>query len=146
MGIGPVEYMIVAFPGNEFKGAQTVPALKELVDAGTIRTHRSRVRHQGRGRHGGGRPSSCDLDSDVYKAFDALSPETMGLLNEEDLGGRRGRSSTRTHPPHLLAWEDVWATKLRDAIVCGQGASSSISSGSPTRSSRQLVDFAEANK
>ena len=36
MGIGPVEYMIVAFPGNQFKG-EIAPALKELVDAGTIR-------------------------------------------------------------------------------------------------------------
>jgi hypothetical protein len=36
MGIGPVEYMIVAFPGNQFKG-EIVPALQELVDAGTIR-------------------------------------------------------------------------------------------------------------
>jgi len=31
MSIGPVEYMIVAFPGNQFKG-EIVPALKELVD------------------------------------------------------------------------------------------------------------------
>jgi hypothetical protein len=35
--IGPVDYMIVAFPGNEFRG-EIAPALGELVDAGTIRT------------------------------------------------------------------------------------------------------------
>ena len=36
MSVGPVEYMIVAFPGNQFKG-EIIPALQELVDNGTIR-------------------------------------------------------------------------------------------------------------
>jgi hypothetical protein len=34
--IGPVDYLIVAFPGNEFRG-EIAPALAELVEAGTIR-------------------------------------------------------------------------------------------------------------
>jgi hypothetical protein len=33
MAIGPVEYMIVAFPGNKFSG-EIVPALAELVTTG----------------------------------------------------------------------------------------------------------------
>ena len=36
MGIGPVEYGVVAFPGNKFKG-EIAPALGELVESGTIR-------------------------------------------------------------------------------------------------------------
>ena len=34
--LGPVDFALVAFPGNRFKG-EIVPALKELVDNGTIR-------------------------------------------------------------------------------------------------------------
>jgi Family of unknown function (DUF6325) len=34
--IGPVDYLIVAFPGNEFRG-EIAPALADLVEAGTIR-------------------------------------------------------------------------------------------------------------
>ena len=34
--IGPVEYLIVAFPGNKFRG-QIAPAVADLVEAGTIR-------------------------------------------------------------------------------------------------------------
>ena len=34
--IGPVDYLIVAFPGNKFKG-EIAPAIADLVDAGTIR-------------------------------------------------------------------------------------------------------------
>ena len=40
--LGPVDYMIVAFPGNEFRG-EIAPALAELVDAGHP-DHRPRVR------------------------------------------------------------------------------------------------------
>ena len=34
--IGPVDYAVIAFPGNQFKG-EIVPALGDLVEAGTIR-------------------------------------------------------------------------------------------------------------
>jgi len=36
MGIAPVDYLAVAFPGNKFSGA-ILPEIKKLVDAGTIR-------------------------------------------------------------------------------------------------------------
>ena len=36
MSFGPIEYLIVGFPGNKFKG-EIVPALAELVENGTIR-------------------------------------------------------------------------------------------------------------
>ena len=37
MGIGPVEYMVVAFPGNKFKG-EIIPAthFTKLRDAGLV--------------------------------------------------------------------------------------------------------------
>ena len=34
--IGPVDYAIIAFPGNQFRG-EIGPALADLVDSGTIR-------------------------------------------------------------------------------------------------------------
>ena len=34
--IGPVDYVIVAFPGNKFRG-EVVPALGGLVESNTIR-------------------------------------------------------------------------------------------------------------
>ena len=36
MGVGPVDVVIVGFPGNKFTG-RIAPALMELVDSGTIR-------------------------------------------------------------------------------------------------------------
>ena len=45
----------------------------------------------------------ADLDSDVFKAFDALSPETMGLLNQDDLAaaGRGTRAELVGGAPRL---------------------------------------------
>ena len=34
--LGPVEYVVFAFDGNEFNG-EIIPALREIVDAGTVR-------------------------------------------------------------------------------------------------------------
>ncbi len=36
MGVGPVDVVIIGFPGNKFTG-RIAPALMELVDTGTIR-------------------------------------------------------------------------------------------------------------
>ena len=39
MALGPVDVVIIGFPGNNFNG-DIAPAIMELVDAGTIRADR----------------------------------------------------------------------------------------------------------
>ena len=118
MSIGPVEYLIVAFPGNQFKG-EIVPALQEQVEAGNIRI--IDLAFVMKDADGAVVTAELgDLDSEVFKAFDALSPETMGLLNEEDLAAA-GEELDPNSSAALLVWEDVWATKIRDAIVNAGG-------------------------
>jgi hypothetical protein len=83
MDIGPVEYLIVAFPGNKFTG-DIVPALAEQVEAGTIRViDLAFVTKDADGNVGAFELS--DLDSEVEQAFGALSGGDGGLLNSEDL-------------------------------------------------------------
>src|SRR6186997_2166487 len=36
MSLGPIELLVIKFPGNQFRG-EIAPALLELVDSGTIR-------------------------------------------------------------------------------------------------------------
>ena len=142
MSIGPVEYMIVAFPGNKFKG-EIVPALQELVDSGTIRIiDLAFVVKDADGTVG--TAELADLDSDVFKAFDALSPETMGLLNQDDLAAA-GEELDPNSSAALLVWEDVWATKLRDAIVNAKGELLDLERV-PYEVVQAAVDFAEANR
>jgi uncharacterized membrane protein len=142
MGIGPVEYMIVAFPGNQFKG-EIAPALKELVDAGTIRI----IDLAFVMKDAGGAvvtAEMADLDSEVFKAFDALSPETLGLLNEEDLVAA-GEELEPNSSAALLVWEDVWATKVRDAIRNAGGELLDLER-IPGEVVEAAVEFANANK
>jgi hypothetical protein len=110
--------MIVAFPGNRLKG-EIVPALAELVEAGTLRIiDLAFVMKDADGVVV--TAEMGDLDSEVFKAFDALSPETMGLLNQDDLAAA-GEELEPNSSAALLVWEDVWATKLRDAILNAGG-------------------------
>ncbi|HEY7755664.1 MAG TPA: DUF6325 family protein [Actinomycetota bacterium] len=118
MSIGPVEYMIVAFPGNKFKG-EIIPALGELVESGTIRIIDLALVI----KEADGTVTALelgDLDSDVFNAFDALTPEVQGLLNEDDLQAA-GEELEPNSTAALLVWEDVWATKLADAIRNADG-------------------------
>jgi hypothetical protein len=118
MGIGPVEYMIVAFPGNRFKG-EIIPALAELVDSGTIRViDLAFVTKDADGSVA--TLEAGDLDSEVYQAFDALTSETMGLLNENDLFAAAEELEPNSSAA-LLVWEDLWATKLAESIRNADG-------------------------
>jgi hypothetical protein len=141
MSIGPVEYLIVAFPGNQFKG-EIVPALAELVEAGTIRIiDLAFVMKDADGAVVAAEVG--DLDSEVFKAFDALSPEGLGLLNEEDLAAA-GEAFEPNSSAALLVWEDVWATKLRDAILNAGGEVLDLER-LPYEVVQAAVEFAHAN-
>lgn len=118
MSIGPVEYMVVAFPGNRFKG-EIAPALGDLVDNGTIRI----IDLAFVGKDADGNVLAFELEdagSEVGSAFASIKHERRGLLNEDDVravGGALDPNSSAA----LLVWEDLWATKVRDAIVNAGG-------------------------
>ena len=85
-----------------------------------------------------------DLDSEVFKALDALTPETLGLLNEEDLAAAAEELEPNSSAA-LLVWEDVWATKLRDAILNAGGELLDLER-LPYEVVQAAIEFANANK
>ena len=114
--IGPVDYMIVAFPGNRFRG-EIAPALAELVEAGTIRI----IDLAFVGKNADGEILAfelTDLDPDVRKGFENAGVEVNGLFNEDDLMSAGEKLEPNTSAA-LLVWENVWARnvaqKIRDA-------------------------------
>jgi Family of unknown function (DUF6325) len=114
--IGPVDYMIVAFPGNEFRG-EIAPALAELVDAGTIRI----IDLAFVGKSATGEIVAfelTDLDPEVRAGFERAGVEVSGLFNEDDLMAA-GEELEPDTSAALLVWENVWARnvaeKIRDA-------------------------------
>jgi len=111
--IGPVEYMIVAFPGNEFTG-EIAPALQDLVDSETIRIiDLAFVAKDSDGKVAGFELS--DLDPEVQAALEKTGAEASGLFNEEDLMAA-GEELEPNSSAALLVWEDLWATRLVEAL------------------------------
>src|SRR5829696_6347170 len=81
--IGPVEYIVVGFPGNKFRG-EIAPALADLVEAGTIRI--IDIAFAGKNENGDVIAFELSaLDADVRKALENLGAEPTGLFSEEDL-------------------------------------------------------------
>jgi hypothetical protein len=111
--IGPVEYIVVGFPGNRFKG-DIAPALADLVEAGTIRI--IDIAFATKDENGEiGAFELSDLDDDVQKALEKLGAEPTGLFNEDDLMAVAETLDTNSSAA-VLAWENVWANPVAAAI------------------------------
>jgi hypothetical protein len=111
--IGPVQYLIVSFPGNQFKG-EILPELANLVESGTIRI----IDLAFVGKDASGNTlmfELSDLDPAIQEQFGAIGAEATGLFNEEDLKAAADELDNESSAA-LLVWEDVWATKLAAAI------------------------------
>jgi Family of unknown function (DUF6325) len=111
--IGPVDYAIVAFPGNQFQG-EIAPALAELVDAGTIRI----IDATFVAKDADGTVVALELTElapDVQEALDALGIEVTGLFNEEDILAA-GEELEPDSSAALLVWENVWARNVAQAM------------------------------
>lgn len=118
MGMGPVEYMVVAFPGNQFKG-EIAPALKDLVDSGTIRVLDLAFVHKDEA----GDVTALELEdegSELMAAMSWMFEERDGFLNTgdlEDIGDALDPNSSAA----ILVWEDLWAARFADAVANAGG-------------------------
>ena len=111
--IGPVDYAIIAFPGNQFRG-EIAPALADLVDAGTIRI----IDAAFVGKDEDGTVLAFELTElapDVQEALDSLGIEVEGLFNDEDIMAA-GEELEPNSSACLLIWENVWARKVAQAM------------------------------
>jgi hypothetical protein len=116
--IGPVEYLIVAFPGNKFRG-EIAPALADLVEAGTIRI--MDIAFVGKDEDGNVAGFELmDLDPDVREGLENLGIEVTGLFSEEDLEAAAEELDPNTSAA-LLVWEDVWAREVAEAMRAAGG-------------------------
>ena len=118
MGLGPVEYVIIDFPGGTMSGG-IVPALKELIASGTIRiVDMTFIRKDANGHVEPLELSQLDLQDAV--PYEELEGEIDDLINAEDI-----QQAAAKLPPNSIAgvfvWEDVWATRFADAVRSAHG-------------------------
>lgn len=140
--IGPVEYMAVAFPGNKFTG-EIVPALKELVDSGTVRI----IDLAFVAKDADGSIAALEieeLEADVGVAFKALEAQIGELVNEEDLMAV-GEELEPNSSAAVLVWEDTWATRFAKAIRDAGGIVLDLER-IPNEIVQSALDFAEGKQ
>lgn len=119
MALGPIEVLVVAFPGNEFNG-QIIPELERLVESDTIALIDGLfIRKDADGtvtfvefeEEGGGAEAmqlvelmnqvdSLISDEDVMEIADGLEPDSSAAM---------------------LVFENTWAKPFADAIVESNG-------------------------
>jgi len=113
MGIGPVEYGVVAFPGNKFKG-EIAPALADLVESGTIRI----IDLAFVIKDSDGNVAAVEIEdagSEVLRAFEAITYQRDGLISENDIAEIAAALDPNSSAL-IMVWEDLWATKFSDAV------------------------------
>jgi Family of unknown function (DUF6325) len=134
MAIGPVEYIIVGFPGNQFNG-EIAPELGKLVDSGTIRI----LDLVFITKDADGNVEAVEVENhDDVALFNALDGEVGGFISEEDVE----YAATELEPNSsaaLLVWEDLWATPFVEAMRNSGGV---LIEGS--RIPHDLIEAAEA--
>jgi len=118
MSVGPIEFLALKFPGNEFKG-DILPALADLVKTDTIRivdllfvqkyaTDEIRVFEM------------SELGKDDYEAFDLVVSHISGLIGHEDAQMIANALESNSSAA-LMLFENVWASKFVEAVGKSKG-------------------------
>jgi hypothetical protein len=123
MAVGPVDVIIIGFPGNKFTG-HIVPAIMELVDSGTIRVLDMLFVM----KDADGTVTTIeveDLDPDTGPSYMAIEVAEPGTLDAED-ADEIGEDLPPNSSALLLAFENSWAARFvqacqaADAVVIDQ--------------------------
>jgi Family of unknown function (DUF6325) len=117
MSLGPVELIVVKFPGSQFTG-EIAPALRELVDNGTIRVIDLLFIKKKNGAVA--TIEMNDLDDEDFAAFEPMVDELTGLFNEDDVRQLAAQLEDNSSAAVML-FENTWATRFRDAVVKAKG-------------------------
>lgn len=116
MPIGPVEYIILSFPGNRFKG-EIVPALSKLIESGTVRI----IDLVFILKDAQGDVAVFEFDQlEELAPFSTLQGEAGGLVNEEDISYAADALEPDSSAT-LIVWEDTWATEFALAVRNADG-------------------------
>ncbi len=116
--MGPVEYLVVEFPGSQFSG-EIVPALIELVETETIRI----IDLLFIKKDEDGNIASFELSAlpeDEAGAFGDLDGEVSDLLSEDDVLAE-GDLLEPGSSGAILVFENLWAERFATAVRNANG-------------------------
>ncbi|GAA2133132.1 DUF1269 domain-containing protein [Kitasatospora kazusensis] len=116
--LGPVEYAVIAFPGNRFRG-EIATELDKLISKGIVRI----IDLTFIKRDADGTLEILELDAlDAQEArqFTDLDGEIAGLLSLEDIE-LVAEEIPAGNSAAIVVWEDSWAADLARAVRAADG-------------------------
>ena len=138
--MGPVDYLVIEFPGNRMTG-EGMPLLLDLVDRGLIRVlDLAFVMKDEDGSVTG--VEVTDLDGDGQLDLAVFAGASSGLLDKDDLD-QAGAVLERGCSAGILVYENLWAAPFASALRRG-GARLVASGRIPVQAVLAAVDAAEA--
>jgi Family of unknown function (DUF6325) len=114
MALGPVDVLVVKFPGNKFKG-EIAPALNDLVDSGTIRVLDLLFAT----KDADGNVEAIEADSLNIEDFPDLGRfvvDPIRIFSEEDVA-TFGTALEPNSSAALLLFENTWAGRFTEALI-----------------------------
>src|SRR5258708_30617125 len=114
MPLGPVEIVVVQFPGNEVKG-DIVPAIKALVENGTIRVIDILFIKKDQDGNVTMREIN-DLDDASFASFNPIVAEIDGLVSRDDVQQLAATLNNNSSAGAML-FADTSATPPRDPVI-----------------------------
>ena len=121
MSIGPVELIIVRFPGHQLRGGfgELAPALKDLVESNTVRIIDLVIVR----KDANGKAESIELtslDPEEFSVFESLVDEVLGLISADQIQ-RLSDGLENNSAGAIMLFENVWATRFRDSLLAANG-------------------------
>jgi hypothetical protein len=111
--LGPVDYIVVEFPGSKFNG-EIAPALVDLVDRGVIRVlDLLIIKKEADGSFEGFEVS--DLDEGEAGGLRGFESELAMLLSEDDVTAVAAALEPGSSAA-VLVWENSWAAPFASAV------------------------------
>ncbi len=111
--LGPVDYLVVEFPGSQFNG-EVAPALLDLVDRGIVRVlDLVMVKKESDGSYNAFEIS--DLEASEVGELDRLETEMAELLSADDVA-KAAEALEPGSTAALLVYENLWAAPFGAAV------------------------------
>ncbi len=119
MALGPIEVLVVSFPGNEFNGA-IIPELERLVESDTISiVDGLLVQKDADGEVTFTEFEELGANPDAAKLADLMN-QVESLISDEDIDELAAALEPNSSEA-ILVFEHTWAKPFRDAVVASGG-------------------------